>query len=180
MRKYRSNQSMQFNKGKERECKYICIYVKSVFPEHISPSMAQSGSYLLIHSHSAFGWRLCRDLEQSFHVKVQGHIRPLYKIFAYILSPYLYLLNKKKHLWVKAKKYISKVIADVFEIQCWIIISLNLAQPYSNFTKRLPVVNRFEVMLDQGFRSIFRRSPWIIFVGRIFSLPLAQHCSEFT
>lgn len=117
---------------------------------------------------------------KSFYVKVQGHIRPLYKIFAYILSPYLYLLNKKKHLWVKAKKYISKVIADVFEIQCWIIISFNLAQPYSNFTKRLPEVNRFEVMLDQGFRSIFRRSPWIIFVGRIFSLPLAQHCSEFT
>lgn len=83
-------------------------------------------------------------------------------------------------MWVKAKKYISKVIADVFEIQCWIIISLNLAQPYSNFTKRLPVVNRFEVMLDQGFRSMFRRSPWIILVGRIFSLPLTQHCSEFT
>lgn len=108
-------------------------------------------------------------------------ISDLYKKSLPIFSPLtsIYLI-KKKHLWVKAKKYISKVIADVFEIQCWIIISLNLAQPYSNFTKRLPEVNRFEVMLDQGFRSIFRRSPWIILVGRIFSLPLAQHCSEFT
>lgn len=102
-------------------------------------------------------------------------ISDLYKKSLPIFSPLTSIYLKKSTCGERLRNTFQRSLQTSLRSS-----SLNLAQPYSNFTKRLPVVNRFEVMLDQGFRSIFRRSPWIILVGRIFSLPLAQHCSEFT
>lgn len=96
---------------------------------------------------------------------------------SYILPPpNLNYTLYKEHLWVKAVKYFSKVrclwdpVLD-YNFSVW---------PSLTQTLLLLVCNRCEAILDLVFKSIFSRSLWIFLVGRIFSLPLAQHCSEFT